>query len=94
MAAELKEILSLATQIGLPGVVLLGLLFGGWKAARWTGTNCLLPITTRAIRFFDQVDTRLDSLSASIKAAACRYLPCDDADCKVHPKPLESRKQI
>lgn len=62
-----------AEKIGLPGFIIILLLFGLWKSLAWAGSNILIPITERHIYFLEKLEKNFNQIDSAIqKIADCQ----------------------
>jgi hypothetical protein len=62
-----------AEKLGLPGFIIILLLFGLWKSIAWAGSNIFMPITERHICFLEKLEKNFDQIDSAIqKIADCQ----------------------
>jgi hypothetical protein len=65
--------ISIAEKIGLPGLIIIFLILGLWKAFAWAGSNILLPVTEKHINFLEKLEKNFDQIDSAIqKIADCQ----------------------
>lgn len=52
---------SILEKVGLPGALILLLIYGGYRVVNWLGTHVFLPLTNRHIEFLNNIEKSLEN---------------------------------
>ena len=64
---------NIVEKLGLPGFIIVLLLFALWKSFLWVGSHILIPITERHISFLGTLEKNFDQIDSAIqKIAECQ----------------------
>lgn len=79
----MTEWLPIIQALGLPGAILLMMVFGAYKVIPWLGNTCVKPIVARHIQFIDSVQETLGTVTEKFTDAAADMKKLSDAQAKM-----------
>jgi hypothetical protein len=63
MEDMIHDWLPIVQSIGIPGSILLMLMYAGYRIVPWVGQTCVVPVVARHIQLIDKVEKGLDEVT-------------------------------